>query len=242
MTSSNGNIFRLTGLLCGDLTGPGEFPAHKPVTRNFDVFFDLRPNKRLSKQPWGRWFETTSWSLRRQCDAGIWQLVGDDTERTSPSPYGLRMFFLLLRAHIGCNLLQIRVLRARTIIDCLISSVRILYNCTQFCPQHYHAPYCPQFDILCHERRCTCAPFELHIEERKFHESQNNAYDQISRIFVQWKWLNVERLTHAHTYTQTHTHTYIYIFVTVKLTHRGQVTTICTNILGHHWFRKYFVV
>ena len=26
----------------------GEFPAQKPVTRSFDVFFDLRLNKRLS--------------------------------------------------------------------------------------------------------------------------------------------------------------------------------------------------
>ena len=33
----------------------GEFPAQRPVTRSFDVFFDLRPNKRLSKQPWGWW-------------------------------------------------------------------------------------------------------------------------------------------------------------------------------------------
>ena len=50
MTSSNGNIFRVTGHLCGEFTG-GEFPAQRPVTRSFDVFFDLRPNKRLSKQP-----------------------------------------------------------------------------------------------------------------------------------------------------------------------------------------------
>ena len=28
----------------------GEFPAQRPVTRNFDVFFNLRRNKRLSKQ------------------------------------------------------------------------------------------------------------------------------------------------------------------------------------------------
>ena len=28
----------------------GEFPAERPVTRSFDVFFDLRLNKRLSKQ------------------------------------------------------------------------------------------------------------------------------------------------------------------------------------------------
>ena len=37
---------------------PGEFPAQRPVTRSFDVFFDLRLNKRLSKQSWGWWFET----------------------------------------------------------------------------------------------------------------------------------------------------------------------------------------
>ena len=51
VTSSNGNIFRVTGPLCGEFTGPGEFPTQRPVTRSFDVFFDLRLNKRLSKQP-----------------------------------------------------------------------------------------------------------------------------------------------------------------------------------------------
>ena len=39
MTSSNGNIFRFTGHLCA-----GEFPAKRPVTRTFDVFFDLGLN------------------------------------------------------------------------------------------------------------------------------------------------------------------------------------------------------
>ena len=68
MTSSNGNIFRITGPLCGEFTGPGEFPTQRPVTRSFDVFFDLRLNKRLSKQPWGWWFETLSWSLWRHCN------------------------------------------------------------------------------------------------------------------------------------------------------------------------------
>ena len=68
MTSSNGNIFRVTGPLCGEFTGHGEFPTQRPVTRSFDVFFDLRLRKRLSKQPWGWWFETPSWSLWRQCN------------------------------------------------------------------------------------------------------------------------------------------------------------------------------
>ena len=68
MTSSNGNIFRVTGPLCGEFTGPGEFPTQSPVTRSFDVSFDLRLYKRLSKQPWGWWFETLSWSLWRHTD------------------------------------------------------------------------------------------------------------------------------------------------------------------------------
>ena len=49
MTSSNGNNFRVTGHLCGEFTGPRWIPAQSPVTRNFDVFFDLRPNKLLSE-------------------------------------------------------------------------------------------------------------------------------------------------------------------------------------------------
>ena len=32
----------------------------RPVTRSFDVYIDLRPNKLLSKQSWGWWFETPS--------------------------------------------------------------------------------------------------------------------------------------------------------------------------------------
>ena len=68
MTSSNGNIFRVTGHLCGEFTGPGEFPTQRPVTRSFDVLFDLRLNKRLSKQSWGWWFETQSCSLWRHCN------------------------------------------------------------------------------------------------------------------------------------------------------------------------------
>ena len=38
--------------VCG-IHRPGEFPSQRPVTRSFDVFFDLRLNKRLNKQPWG---------------------------------------------------------------------------------------------------------------------------------------------------------------------------------------------
>ena len=46
-----------------------EFPAQSPGTQRFDVFFDLRPNKRLSKQSWGRWFETPPRPSWRHCNA-----------------------------------------------------------------------------------------------------------------------------------------------------------------------------
>ena len=66
MTSSNRNIFRVTGPLCGEFTG--EFPSQRPVTRNFDIFFDQRLNKRFSEQSWGSWFETPSRSSWRHCN------------------------------------------------------------------------------------------------------------------------------------------------------------------------------
>ena len=55
----------LLAICAGNSPVPGEFPPQRPVTRSFDVFFDLRPNKRLSKQWWGWWFETPSSPLWR---------------------------------------------------------------------------------------------------------------------------------------------------------------------------------
>ena len=55
----------LLAICAGNSPVSGEFPAQRPVTRSFDVFFDLCPNKRLSKQSWGWWFETPSGSLWR---------------------------------------------------------------------------------------------------------------------------------------------------------------------------------
>ena len=43
----------LLAICAGNSPVPGEFPTQRPVTRSFDVYFDLRPNKRLSKQSLG---------------------------------------------------------------------------------------------------------------------------------------------------------------------------------------------
>ena len=54
MTSLNGNMFCVTGFCAGNSpvtagSSPvtSEFPSHRPVTRSFDVFFDLRLKQRV---------------------------------------------------------------------------------------------------------------------------------------------------------------------------------------------------
>ena len=52
-------IFSASLAICsGNSPVTGEFPAPRPVTQSFDVFFDRRLNKRLSKQWRGWWFQT----------------------------------------------------------------------------------------------------------------------------------------------------------------------------------------
>ena len=59
----------LLAFCAGNSPVPGEFPTERPVTRSFDVFFDLRLNKRLSKQSESWWFETLSRPLWRHRNA-----------------------------------------------------------------------------------------------------------------------------------------------------------------------------
>ena len=58
----------LLTICAGNSPMTGEFPAQRPVTQSCDVFFDLRLNKRLSKQSWGWWFKTPSRPLWRHCN------------------------------------------------------------------------------------------------------------------------------------------------------------------------------
>ena len=60
----------LLAICAGNSPVPSEFPTQRPVTRSFDVYFDLRPNKRLSKQLWGWWLETQSRPLWRHRNVG----------------------------------------------------------------------------------------------------------------------------------------------------------------------------
>ena len=61
----------LLAICAGNSLVPGEFPTQRPVTRSFDVFFDLRLIKWLRKQSWGWWFETLSRPLWHYCNDWI---------------------------------------------------------------------------------------------------------------------------------------------------------------------------
>ena len=78
MTSSNGNIkaprhwplWSFVELV--ERHWPVNSPHKWPVTRSFDVFFDLRLNKRLGKQSWRWWFETLFHPLWRHRNDACW--------------------------------------------------------------------------------------------------------------------------------------------------------------------------
>ena len=80
MTSSNGwrhqmeTFSALLAICGGNSPVPGEFPAQRPVTRSFDVFFHLRLNQRLSKQSWGWRFEILSRPLWRHCNVHFYSM------------------------------------------------------------------------------------------------------------------------------------------------------------------------
>ena len=71
----------LLALRTGNSPVSGEFPAQRPVTRSFDVCFDLHLIKRLGKHSQGWWFETLSRPLWRHCNktkAITWASVDPD--------------------------------------------------------------------------------------------------------------------------------------------------------------------
>ena len=67
MTSSIGNLFRDTIIFMRGIHKSPAVSSRRQVTR-FDVFFDLRLNKFLSKQSKCQWLETQSYSLLRHCN------------------------------------------------------------------------------------------------------------------------------------------------------------------------------
>ena len=92
----------LLAICAGNSPVPGEFPTQRPVTRSFDVFFDLRLNKPLSKQSWGWWFETLSCSLWRHLNVlvqhwpniALWVVTESVDECPPPKSHHQSTWFL----------------------------------------------------------------------------------------------------------------------------------------------------
>ena len=80
----------LLALGAGNSPFPGEFPVQGPVTRSFHVFFDLRLNKRLSKQSGRWWFETPSRPIWRQ-----YNVLGGNASRESDDNAGVSYILTL---------------------------------------------------------------------------------------------------------------------------------------------------
>ena len=58
----------LLALCAGNSPVTGEFPSQRPVTQSFEIFFDVRLNKRMIKKSIRRWIETKLRSLCRYCN------------------------------------------------------------------------------------------------------------------------------------------------------------------------------
>ena len=78
----------LLALCAGNSPVTGEFPSQRLVTQSFDVFFDLRLNKWLSKQSRRRWFEMPSCSLWRHCNVNKYILFRKQISVTLKNPSG----------------------------------------------------------------------------------------------------------------------------------------------------------
>ena len=72
-----GGFSALLAFNTGNSPVTGAFPSQRPVTQSFDVFFDLRLNKRLSTHSRRRWFETPLRPLWRHCNGFniIWNML-----------------------------------------------------------------------------------------------------------------------------------------------------------------------
>ena len=71
MTSSNGNIFRVTGLLCGEFTGHRWFPRTKASDVELWCFLWSAPGPAVEQKWWCWRFEMPSRSLWRHCNVNI---------------------------------------------------------------------------------------------------------------------------------------------------------------------------
>ena len=84
ITSSMDTFSTLLAICVGNSPVTGKFPSQRPVAWSFDVYFDLRLNKRLSKQLKHWWLEMPLCSLWCHCNgspsSGNWVNIGSGND------------------------------------------------------------------------------------------------------------------------------------------------------------------
>ena len=129
MTSPNGNIFHVTGPLCG------EFNGHRWITKANDAelwcFFYQRLNKRLNKQSWGWWSETPSRPLWRHCNvitaSGCWTASGIHHYQILSSPLDRRHYRDVIMSAMASQITSITIVYS-TVCSCVLAFVRGIHQ------------------------------------------------------------------------------------------------------------------
>ena len=105
----------------------GDFPSQRPVTRSFDVFFDLHLNKKLSKQSIRWWFETLLRPLWRHCNGSVGVLVGHLADIISYCAVCYKHFISQLVCFVtDCTIVSQLLM---TTVTLLLPSSRIMRHC-----------------------------------------------------------------------------------------------------------------
>ena len=130
----------LLALCAGNSPVTGEFPKQRPVTRGFDVFFDLRLNKRFSKQSWSWWFVTSSRWFWRHCNGKYRKRCRCIKKRDSAGLYHRSVFSCY---RYKCGILVVTVLFVTIIVtmSCLFPKrigIWVARVLTYLCKNYQH--------------------------------------------------------------------------------------------------------
>ena len=144
-----GTFSTLLAICAGNLPVPSEFPAQRPVTRSFAVFFDLCLNKRSSKQSWGWWFETLSRPLWRH--RNVLCLFPDDKEyviylqnalESNMMSGDAKLWLSCMFARLTKDHPELRKMRftTPTTNSCFVNAVEMMYGKDGLIDLYWNAP------------------------------------------------------------------------------------------------------
>ena len=117
----------LLALCKGNSSATGEFRSQRPATRNFEVFFDLCLNKRLSKPARRRSLETSSHSLWRHFNGGAYFIL--QTDMSGNNDY-LRLLIPYIKQRPHHNLIFNQCKKAADFLNFCVTRIYCRYNWT----------------------------------------------------------------------------------------------------------------